>query len=250
MLAARRVADQLGLVEDGFRLVVNDGDQAGQTVHHIHVHVLGGRALTGPRAESGLSGYPQGECACRPHRVSITSKGSSRLRSRFSSRKSPSCRSAAAALCAVLVLGGCGAATQNVRAFRAFMQEDPNVKVSIDRVEDLAVSLQLVDRILLETSYTPGDHWPRRLGMTDTQFREIKAYLREIPTRRSRTSRCRPQVLPHPHRANTVRVRAAAREGHVSLALRCRRRTQPAKRRHQEALDCVPRRGREARGPE
>jgi histidine triad (HIT) family protein len=48
MLAARRVADQLGLVKDGFRLVVNDGDQAGQTVHHIHVHVLGGRALTWP----------------------------------------------------------------------------------------------------------------------------------------------------------------------------------------------------------
>ncbi len=76
------------------------------------------------------------------------------------------------------VLGGCGAATQNVRAYRAFMQEDPNVKVSIDRVEDLAVTLQLVDRILIGTSYTPGDHWPRRLGMTDAQFREIKEELR------------------------------------------------------------------------
>jgi hypothetical protein len=76
-------------------------------------------------------------------------------------------------------LSGCGAATQNVRAYRAFMQEDPNVKVSIDRVEDLAVTLELVDRILLGQSYTPGDHWPRRLGMTDTQFREIKAELRE-----------------------------------------------------------------------
>jgi histidine triad (HIT) family protein len=48
MLAARNVAEQLGLVDDGFRLVVNDGDQAGQTVHHIHVHVLGGRPLTWP----------------------------------------------------------------------------------------------------------------------------------------------------------------------------------------------------------
>lgn len=48
MLAARRVADQLGLVKDGFRLVVNDGDQAGQTVHHVHVHVLGGRPMTWP----------------------------------------------------------------------------------------------------------------------------------------------------------------------------------------------------------
>ena len=72
------------------------------------------------------------------------------------------------------VLGGCGAPTQNVRAFRAYMNEDPNVKVSIDRVDDLAATLDLVDRIMLKTSYTPGDHWPRRLGMTDADFRRIK----------------------------------------------------------------------------
>jgi histidine triad (HIT) family protein len=47
-VAARKVAEQENLVEDGFRLVVNDGDAAGQTVHHIHVHVLGGRDLTWP----------------------------------------------------------------------------------------------------------------------------------------------------------------------------------------------------------
>ncbi|HSO34626.1 MAG TPA: hypothetical protein VLT33_18960 [Labilithrix sp.] len=86
---------------------------------------------------------------------------------------------AAALVGGLLGLGGCGAATQNVRAYRAFANEDPNVKVSIDRVEDLAVTLQLVDRILLQTSYTPGDMWPRRLGMTDAQFRETKAELRE-----------------------------------------------------------------------
>ena len=48
MLAARKVADALGLADDGFRLVVNDGDAAGQTVHHIHVHVVGGRSLSWP----------------------------------------------------------------------------------------------------------------------------------------------------------------------------------------------------------
>lgn len=77
-----------------------------------------------------------------------------------------------------LFLGGCGAATQNVRAFRAYANEDPNVKVNIDRVDDVSVTLALVDRILTGTSYTPGDMWPRRLGMTDTQFREIKAQLK------------------------------------------------------------------------
>lgn len=48
MLAARNVAHQLGLEKDGYRLVINDGDAAGQTVHHIHVHVLGGRSLSWP----------------------------------------------------------------------------------------------------------------------------------------------------------------------------------------------------------
>ena len=48
MVAARRVADQEGLTKDGYRLVINDGDAAGQTVHHIHVHVLGGRTLSWP----------------------------------------------------------------------------------------------------------------------------------------------------------------------------------------------------------
>lgn len=48
LVAARKVADQLGLTADGYRLVINDGDAAGQTVHHIHVHVLGGRPLSWP----------------------------------------------------------------------------------------------------------------------------------------------------------------------------------------------------------
>ncbi len=43
-------------------------------------------------------------------------------------------------------------ATQNVRAYCAFANEDPNVKVSIDHVEDLAITLKLVDRILPQTS--------------------------------------------------------------------------------------------------
>ena len=32
-------------VEDGFRLVVNQGENAGQTVHHLHIHILGGEPL-------------------------------------------------------------------------------------------------------------------------------------------------------------------------------------------------------------
>ncbi len=44
---ARTVARQTGVAETGFRLVTNDGEQAGQSVFHLHFHVIGGRALSG-----------------------------------------------------------------------------------------------------------------------------------------------------------------------------------------------------------
>lgn len=39
------VARQEGLLESGYRVVTNDGPDAGQTVHHLHFHVLGGSKL-------------------------------------------------------------------------------------------------------------------------------------------------------------------------------------------------------------
>ena len=47
ILAADKVARQLGLA-DGYRTVINIGDHGGQTVPHLHVHVLGGRPLGWP----------------------------------------------------------------------------------------------------------------------------------------------------------------------------------------------------------
>ena len=46
--AARDVAVQEGVAETGYRLVVNTGSDAGQSVAHVHVHVLGGREMTWP----------------------------------------------------------------------------------------------------------------------------------------------------------------------------------------------------------
>ena len=48
MQAAVHVAHTLGLAEDGFRVVVNVGKDGGQSVDHLHLHVLGGRHLTWP----------------------------------------------------------------------------------------------------------------------------------------------------------------------------------------------------------
>jgi histidine triad (HIT) family protein len=47
LLTAQRVAKQLGL-ENGFRTVINCGRDGGQSVDHLHIHVLGGRALHWP----------------------------------------------------------------------------------------------------------------------------------------------------------------------------------------------------------
>ena len=47
LVVARRLAEQAGL-DGGYRLVLNVGDDAGQTVPHLHLHVLGGRRMAWP----------------------------------------------------------------------------------------------------------------------------------------------------------------------------------------------------------
>ena len=47
-LAAARVAKDLGIAEAGYRTVVNCNAAAGQTVFHLHVHLLGGRPMGWP----------------------------------------------------------------------------------------------------------------------------------------------------------------------------------------------------------
>ena len=45
---ATQVAKMLGIAPGGFRLVFNNGDNGGQTVYHLHLHLLGGRFMTWP----------------------------------------------------------------------------------------------------------------------------------------------------------------------------------------------------------
>ena len=47
-VAANSIAADLGLTEDGFRLVTNIGEAGGQTVPHLHYHLLGGRSMQWP----------------------------------------------------------------------------------------------------------------------------------------------------------------------------------------------------------
>ncbi len=48
MLTAAKLAKQEGIAEDGYRLVMNCGEQGGQSVFHIHLHLVGGRDLSCP----------------------------------------------------------------------------------------------------------------------------------------------------------------------------------------------------------
>jgi histidine triad (HIT) family protein len=48
LLKAAEVADKLGLKQGGYRLVVNNGPDAGEAVPHLHVHILGGRRMAWP----------------------------------------------------------------------------------------------------------------------------------------------------------------------------------------------------------
>jgi histidine triad (HIT) family protein len=47
LLTVKRVAEQLGLT-NGYRTVINTGNDGGQTVSHLHLHILGGRLMAWP----------------------------------------------------------------------------------------------------------------------------------------------------------------------------------------------------------
>jgi histidine triad (HIT) family protein len=48
LLKAQEIAKQLGVLQTGFRVVINSGRNGGETVPHLHVHLLGGRQMTWP----------------------------------------------------------------------------------------------------------------------------------------------------------------------------------------------------------
>jgi histidine triad (HIT) family protein len=48
VFAARKVAEDFGLAKDGYRIVINQGANAGQSVFHLHCHVMGGRPMSWP----------------------------------------------------------------------------------------------------------------------------------------------------------------------------------------------------------
>lgn len=48
ILVAKKLAEQEGIAESGYRLVLNQGPHAGQSVDHLHLHLIGGRQMSWP----------------------------------------------------------------------------------------------------------------------------------------------------------------------------------------------------------
>ncbi|MGH7951670.1 MAG: histidine triad nucleotide-binding protein [Limisphaerales bacterium] len=48
LFKAAEIADKLGLKKNGYRLVINNGADGGETVPHLHVHIFGGRRMNWP----------------------------------------------------------------------------------------------------------------------------------------------------------------------------------------------------------
>lgn len=48
LIAAQRAAVETGILHSGFRTVINHGTHGGQSVFHLHVHVIGGRVMAWP----------------------------------------------------------------------------------------------------------------------------------------------------------------------------------------------------------
>ena len=48
LLAGRAIAEKLGVLESGYRLVINNGRDAGESVPHLHIHLLAGRPMFWP----------------------------------------------------------------------------------------------------------------------------------------------------------------------------------------------------------
>ena len=48
LLTARKLAEDEGIAESGYRLILNTGPDGGQTVFHLHIHLIGGQAMKHP----------------------------------------------------------------------------------------------------------------------------------------------------------------------------------------------------------
>ncbi|MBW2456009.1 MAG: hypothetical protein JRI68_15940 [Deltaproteobacteria bacterium] len=84
-------------------------------------------------------------------------------------------------LLATLALWLPACATTNVRAMRAYAYEDANFLVALDRIEDVAEVLRLLDEVMTTLPYSPGDDWVDELALSDERAEEMKSAIVNRP---------------------------------------------------------------------
>lgn len=76
--------------------------------------------------------------------------------------------------CFALVLTGCFSATFNVRAQRAFSNEEAIPEVVTDRASDLVATRELLTKLLTDTPYTPADEWIDLVGLEGSEATRLR----------------------------------------------------------------------------
>jgi hypothetical protein len=76
------------------------------------------------------------------------------------------------------LLAGCASSSRSVRAIRQYEREPADINAVLDRIEDLELCLTLVNRILLETPYSPGDPWVQQVSLDEASATTIEQELR------------------------------------------------------------------------
>jgi hypothetical protein len=72
-------------------------------------------------------------------------------------------------------------ATTNVRALRAYAYEDADFLIALDRIDDVAEVLRLLDEVMTTLPYSPGDRWVDDLALSDERAEEMKSAIRHRP---------------------------------------------------------------------
>ena len=81
----------------------------------------------------------------------------------------------------LLAMALLGCATTNVRAIRAYAYEDPDFVIALDRIDDIAEVLRLLDVVMTEIPYSPGDKWIDELALSDEKAEKMKENIRKLP---------------------------------------------------------------------
>ena len=82
---------------------------------------------------------------------------------------------------ATTTLVGCLPATFNVRAARAFSNEEANPAIVLDRTADLLAARADLEKVLAATPYSPGDSWVKALELDGAEADALRAAVEAVP---------------------------------------------------------------------